>query len=142
MTCAACSTRVEKVLNKMDDVEAKVNLATETASVSYKDEVSPLDIVAKIQKTGYEVVSEQLELTVLGMTCASCSARVDKVLNKQEGIIKAGVNLATETASITYYPDIISEKEIMQTIEKTGYEAVRKQAKQETDRKEVQLTNM
>lgn len=142
MTCASCSTRVEKVLNKMDDVEAKVNLATETASVSYGDNVGAMDIVEKIQKVGYDVVSERTELTVLGMTCASCSARVDKMLNKQEGVMKASVNLATETATITYYPDIISEKQLMETIEKAGYEAVRKDTEDKTDRKAAQLNKM
>src|SRR5699024_1324456 len=142
MTCAACSTRVEKVLNKMDDVNAKVNLATESATIAYEDDVSPIDIVNKIKKTGYDVVTDKLELTILGMTCAACSSRVDKVLNKQDGIIKASVNLTTETATIEYYPDIITEKDIMQKIEKTGYEPVRKEKAEANDRKEEELTKM
>lgn len=142
MTCAACSTRVEKVLNKMDDVNAKVNLATESATIAYEDDVSPIDIVNKIKKTGYDVVTDKLELTILGMTCAACSSRVDKVLNKQDGIIKASVNLTTETATIEYYPDIITEKDIMQKIEKTGYEPVRKEKAEASDRKEEELTKM
>lgn len=55
MTCAACSTRIEKVLNKMDSVEANVNLAMESAAISFDSElVSINDIITKIEKLGYE----------------------------------------------------------------------------------------
>ncbi|MEH6907411.1 heavy metal translocating P-type ATPase [Neobacillus drentensis] len=55
MTCAACSTRIEKVLNKMDSVEANVNLAMESAAISFdKEIVSSHDIITKIEKLGYE----------------------------------------------------------------------------------------
>ena len=55
MTCAACSTRIEKVLNKMDSVEANVNLAMESAAISFdKELVSSHDIITKIEKLGYE----------------------------------------------------------------------------------------
>lgn len=55
MTCAACSTRIEKVLNKMDTVEASVNLAMESAAISFDSElVSRNDIITKIEKLGYE----------------------------------------------------------------------------------------
>ncbi|MFL6555238.1 MAG: cation transporter, partial [Bacillus sp. (in: firmicutes)] len=50
MTCAACSTRIEKVLNKMDSVEANVNLAMESAAISFDTElVSSNDIITKIE---------------------------------------------------------------------------------------------
>ncbi|MEH7376699.1 heavy metal translocating P-type ATPase [Neobacillus drentensis] len=55
MTCAACSTRIEKVLNKMDSVEANVNLAMESAAISFDTElVSSNDIITKIENLGYE----------------------------------------------------------------------------------------
>src|SRR5699024_5998362 len=99
MTCAACSNRVEKVLNKMDGVNAQVNLTTERANVAYDPEAaSPTDITAKIEKLGYGVQMETIELDVTGMTCAACSSRIEKVLSKQEGIEQASVNLATESA--------------------------------------------
>ncbi|MEH7305386.1 heavy metal translocating P-type ATPase [Neobacillus drentensis] len=56
MTCAACSTRIEKVLNKMDSVEANVNLAMESAAISFDSEhVSSNDIITRIEKLGYGV---------------------------------------------------------------------------------------
>ena len=54
MTCAACSARIEKVLNKMDGVEANVNLAMESAAVSFENEkVSIDDIIKRIENLGY-----------------------------------------------------------------------------------------
>ncbi|MDG4795831.1 heavy metal translocating P-type ATPase [Micromonospora sp. WMMD1082] len=53
MTCAACAARIEKKLNRMDGVQATVNYATEKATVSYDDPVTPDDLVATVEKTGY-----------------------------------------------------------------------------------------
>ncbi|MEU5945277.1 heavy metal translocating P-type ATPase [Micromonospora sp. NPDC047465] len=53
MTCASCASRIEKKLNRMDGVTATVNYATEKASVQYADDVSPDDLIATVEKTGY-----------------------------------------------------------------------------------------
>ena len=53
MTCASCSARVERKLNKMDGVQASVNLATEKASVDFPADLPVADIVATVEKTGY-----------------------------------------------------------------------------------------
>lgn len=53
MTCASCSARIERKLNKIDGVEASVNLATEKASVTFPSALSVADIVATVEKTGY-----------------------------------------------------------------------------------------
>ncbi|MGD8200505.1 heavy metal translocating P-type ATPase [Ornithinimicrobium sp. W1679] len=53
MTCASCSSRIERKLNKLDGVEASVNLATEKASISFPSALSVADIVATVEKTGY-----------------------------------------------------------------------------------------
>ncbi|WP_031507559.1 cation transporter, partial [Streptomyces megasporus] len=53
MTCAACATRVEKKLNRMDGVTATVNLATEKARVTHSPEVTVDDLIATVVKTGY-----------------------------------------------------------------------------------------
>ncbi|WP_406038447.1 heavy metal translocating P-type ATPase [Micromonospora sp. NBC_00898] len=56
MTCASCAARIEKKLNRMDGVEATVNYATEKATVRYADEISPADLIATVEKTGYTAV--------------------------------------------------------------------------------------
>lgn len=53
MTCASCAARIEKKLNRMDDVSATVNYATEKAKVSYGGDVSVQDLIATVEKTGY-----------------------------------------------------------------------------------------
>ncbi|MEW8967829.1 heavy metal translocating P-type ATPase [Exiguobacterium alkaliphilum] len=53
MTCAACSARIEKVLNKMDGVEATVNLPLETATIRVEDGITEEELIARIEKLGY-----------------------------------------------------------------------------------------
>ena len=53
MTCASCAARVEKKLNRLDGVTATVNLATETASVSFPESLRVADLIAVVERTGY-----------------------------------------------------------------------------------------
>jgi len=53
MTCASCAARIEKKLNKLEGVVATVNYATEKAKVTYAGTVTPEDLVATIEATGY-----------------------------------------------------------------------------------------
>ena len=53
MTCASCAARVEKKLNRIDGVTASVNFATEQAKVEFPDGVSPEELVAAVESTGY-----------------------------------------------------------------------------------------
>src|SRR4051794_13051129 len=59
MTCASCSARIEKRLNKIDGVQASVNYATEQASVVISDAVSIDEIVAAVQAVGYTAALPQ-----------------------------------------------------------------------------------
>ncbi|HLR66743.1 MAG TPA: heavy metal translocating P-type ATPase [Virgibacillus sp.] len=132
MTCAACSARVEKVLNKMEGVEAQVNLTTEKANVDYDPETTSVqDISQRIEKIGYRVQTEKAEFDVIGMTCAACSSRIEKVLNKQEGIKQATVNLTNESAQIEYNPEMVQESDLIGKIQKLGYDAQPKASKEE-----------
>jgi P-type Cu+ transporter len=125
MTCAACATRIEKNIAKVPGVQkANVNLATEKASVIYDPAVASVnDVIAKIKKTGYGVQEEKVQLDIIGMTCASCSTRVEKGLKKVEGVTSAAVNLATEKAIIEYIPGNTNIEQIMAAVKKVGYDA-------------------
>src|SRR5690625_677890 len=144
MTCAACFNRIEKVLNKMDGVDAQVNLTTEKANINYTPEkTSAKDVTTKIEKLGYGVETEKAEFDVIGMTCAACSSRIEKVLNKQPGIKQATVNLTTENATVVYNPGFINVENIIERIQKTGYDAKIKASKQEKQsRKGKQIERM
>lgn len=132
MTCSACSSRIEKVLNKMDSVKATVNLAMENATVIYNDDkVNANDIFEKVEKLGYGVRTEKVEFDIYGMTCSACSSRIEKVVRKTPGIKTVSVNLATETGTIEYVPAQISVNEIIHLIQKLGYEAKLKEVHEE-----------
>src|SRR5690606_41201780 len=101
MTCASCVSRVEKALLAVPGVErASVNLATERARVKAASGVSTQSLAQAIEKAGYSVSVEPIELAIGGMTCASCVARLEQVLNRVPGVTGAAVNLATEKARI------------------------------------------
>ncbi|WP_280160088.1 heavy metal translocating P-type ATPase [Priestia megaterium] len=135
MTCAACSNRIEKGLKKIEGVkEANVNLALERSTVIFDpSKTSPQAFEEKIEKLGYGVVSEKAEFAITGMTCAACSTRIEKGLNKLEGVTKASVNLALETASVEYSPSQIAPQDITQRVEKLGYGAKLKAEEKEEE---------
>jgi len=61
---------------------------------------------------------------LLGVECASCVKKIETVLKKQEGIIEASVNLATESLTIEYDEDSIGIEEISEIIKNIGYEMI------------------
>lgn len=128
MTCAACATRIEKGLKKMEGVEeASVNLALEKSSIKYDPEkLSEIDFEKKIQDLGYGVAKEKKEFAITGMTCAACATRIEKGINKLDGVSSATVNLALENASVEYNPSEISVSDIISRVEKLGYGAITK----------------
>jgi P-type Cu+ transporter len=140
MTCAACSSRIEKVLNKMDGVEANVNLAMEKATIEYDPAKHSLhDIQAKIEKLGYGVATEKVMLDIEGMTCAACAARIEKGLRRMEGVESATVNLATNSAVVEYKEGITSVEAILEKIKKLGYKGQVREEEEHAGFKEEQL---
>ncbi|MDP1420567.1 heavy metal translocating P-type ATPase [Peribacillus simplex] len=129
MTCAACANRIEKGLNRMEGVEeATVNLALEKSVIKYDSEkLSNKDFEKKIQDLGYDVVKEKKEFSITGMTCAACANRIEKGLNKLDGVSRANVNLALENVTVEYDPSEASPVDIIQRVEKMGYGAIIKE---------------
>lgn len=152
MTCAACAARVEKVVSKMAGItSASVNFATESLSVEYDEGVASRQKINEvIEKAGYGTVEistiSEVTIPIGGMTCASCSARVEKVLGKLEGITSATVNLATEKATVHYDTQQIKLSTIRQAIEKAGYQALEIEKKTAIDedklRKEKEIRTL
>lgn len=152
MTCAACARRVERAVGALEGVaQASVNFATEKLSVEYDDgKISADQIKEAIINAGYGVVEEAKTKTVTipigGMTCAACAARVERALNKGEGITKASVNFATEKAAVEYNPQQIRLSEIRRIIEEAGYTplSVEKKAAVDEDklRKEQEIRGL
>jgi len=126
MTCASCATRIEKVIGKLPGIgQASVNLATEHADVSFDSSaVSSSDITAAIVRAGFTVPPQTFELSIEGMTCASCVGRVEKGLLKLDGVRSAQVNLATEKARVSVEAGVTGPADLIQAVEKTGFGAV------------------
>jgi P-type Cu+ transporter len=66
--------------------------------------------------------SSTIQLPVEGMTCASCVSRIERGLNKLEGVDEASVNLATEKATVTYDPAVLRPADLVGQVRELGYE--------------------
>ena len=71
---------------------------------------------------------KEVRFQVTGMSCAACSARIEKVLGKMDGVEEANVNLATETTTVQYNPKRVAVQDIKEKVEKIGYGVVTNQA--------------
>ncbi len=121
MTCAACAARIEKVLNRLPGVTANVNLAAERARVDLSSaETTAQQVVSTIEKAGFGVPQQALELSIEGMTCAACATRLEKVLNRVEGA-EAVVNLATERVRIRYRPGVVGVEQLLAAVARAGF---------------------
>jgi Cu+-exporting ATPase len=125
MTCAACAARIEKNLNKLPGVRAVVNFANEKAHVEFDDTATaPEELIRSIEKAGFHVAPQSIHLQISGMTCAACSGRIEKALNKLPGVT-ATVNLATEIAHVSVNPDAgaMMVDDLVAAVTKAGYVA-------------------
>ena len=121
MSCASCVGRVERALSANDGVvNARVNLATETAHVETDDTVTRATLAEAIEAAGYSIPSHSLTLSIDGMTCASCVGRVERALADVPGVTSAAVNLATERATIR---GDVEPSALVRAVEAAGYEA-------------------
>lgn len=139
MTCAACARAVEKAAQKLEGVqEATVNPATEKLNISYDEgKLTPEDIQKAVEKAGYKAIMPAISKTMYieGMTCASCSATVERITKKLEGVISAEVNLAAEKLYVSYNPELVTLSQIKSAIDKAGYKAVGEAENQDTGHK-------
>jgi Cu+-exporting ATPase len=135
MSCASCSQRIEKGLMKLTGIlNANINLALEKAHISYDDsQVNIEDIKKKIEDIGYGAILPEkemekregiVELSISGMTCASCSGRIEKKLSSLEGIHLANVNLASERAYVEFDPALIKPAGMIKAVLDLGYGAI------------------
>jgi P-type Cu+ transporter len=128
MTCAACSAAIERTTAKLPGViNSSVNLATEKLNIEFDSPASVESIITSVEKLGYQLQETSNEVTkklkIGKMTCAACSAAIERATSKLPGVSKSVVNLASEQMTITYDPHQVSLQTIKQTVIKLGYEA-------------------
>ena len=123
MTCSACAARIEKNLNKLPGVHAVVNFANEKAHVKFNVNTTlPEELIRSIEKAGFHVAPQSIQLRINGMTCATCSGRIEKALNKLPGVV-ATVNLATEIAHVRLSPGTTAINDLLAAVARAGYDA-------------------
>ena len=122
MTCASCAGRVERALSKVIGATAvSVNLATEQARVQAPSDSLPA-LMDAVQRAGYSVPQQTLELSIDGMTCASCVGRVERALTKVPGVKSVSVNLANERAHLELLGQV-DPQTLIGAVTKAGYSA-------------------
>jgi Cu+-exporting ATPase len=115
---------VDKALLVVPGVrEVNVNLAAETVQVRYELPATPLALAEVLRETGYPVRSQKVTLNVESLSCASCVGRIDKALAAVPGVIEASVNLASETASVTYLEGTTTPQALAAAVAEAGYPA-------------------
>ena len=140
MTCSACALNIEKVLKKKEGVDSvAVNLELGRAKVSFEPSlISPREIEDAIESIGYKVEKDKVTLDLQGMSCASCAANIEKILNKKDGVISASVNFPLEKAFVEFDSSRISVREIIAAIQGIGYGAsVRAETVEYEDREQM-----
>lgn len=127
MTCAACVIHVGNALNEVEGVSnAEVNLATERATVQLDPSlVNPDDLMKAVESAGYGAASEQITLSIGSMTGAACVGHLERALNAVPGVVEATVNLATERASVEYFPATSDITALRGAVSDVGYSVER-----------------
>ncbi|QOR39648.1 copper-translocating P-type ATPase [Billgrantia diversa] len=125
MSCASCVGRVEKaILGVPGVVDASVNLATQRAQVAFvSDQADLAGVVQAVDSAGYPAVTDTIELTVNGMSCASCVGRVERKLASVPGVLEASVNLATSTATVKVVAETVTPQRLIEAVRAAGFDA-------------------
>ena len=130
MMCANCVRTVERNSKKVEGVaDANVNYASEKVTVVFDPNLTDVrvaanDVIARIQRAGYEVPTSTEELSLLGMTCANCARTIERRLNSIDGVLDAHVNFASEKANITFVPGSVTRGELVAAVRAAGYDVV------------------
>ncbi len=125
MSCAACSTGVERALLALPGLSgATVNLPLEQVRITYDaSRITIASFIQAIENAGFEVPVETSILEIGGMSCAACSSAVEKALSSCTGVIDARVNLALERAEIDHITSIADMRALVKCVEDSGFEA-------------------
>uniref|UniRef100_A0AAR2KGZ1 Copper-transporting ATPase 2 n=1 Tax=Pygocentrus nattereri TaxID=42514 RepID=A0AAR2KGZ1_PYGNA len=123
MTCASCVANIERSLLKHKGIKSVlVALMAGKAEIKYDpDDADPAQIIKLISSLGFgaslmeeSAVSDGvLDLSVTGMTCASCVHNIENKLLRTKGILEATVALATSKAHVKFDPDLVGARDII-----------------------------
>lgn len=144
LSCGSCVGRAERALREVAGVvEAAVNLANETANVRYEAPANMSTITDAVGNAGYPAATAQVVLDVANMSCGSCVGRVERALKAADGVVDASVNLATETARVSYLEGTITPEAIVKLATEADYPArIRTQVGESKDHRDVETAKL
>jgi P-type Cu+ transporter len=142
MTCASCAQTISESLSGLEGVDkADVNLATEKATVTYDPSRVNIEVMRKaVVDAGYDVIINEVTLSIGGMSCASCSSTVEEAVQELDGVLSAVVNLATEKLTVRYDPQRVRVPQMKKAITDAGYEVL--ESKDSDQEKEVRAKEL
>ena len=124
MSCASCAGRVERAAAGLPGVsDVAVNLASDTLQAQIDAPGRVAEILAALETAGYPARVRTVRLDVASMSCASCVGRVDAALASVPGVVEVAVNLASETATVTYAEGAASVDDLLRAAREAGYPA-------------------
>src|SRR5574340_809402 len=126
MTCANCVATIERNLKKEDGVQtANVNLSSERATIEFDPSLVGLDtLIGRVERAGYGVATGEADLQIRGMSDDNDARRLQKALEKIDGVRQVSVSYASEKALVKYIPTLTSQNELRAAVKSAGFEAI------------------
>src|SRR3990170_6434248 len=126
MTCANCVATIERNLKKENGVQAAiVNLSSERATVEFDPAVVGLEsLIGRVERAGYGIATGEADLHVRGMSDDNDARRLQKVLEKIDGVRQVTVNFTTEKVHVNYIPTLTSQTDLRAAIRSAGFETL------------------
>lgn len=145
MSCASCEAKVRQALSAVDGVSGVVvNVQTGRVVVSHAPAVTVAELAGVATSLGYQVEETELALTVEGMSCAGCVAKVEGAARSVAGIIDVVVSLGTGTARVRGYAGVLQKRPVVEAIQALGYKVSEKlEGRAQLDREqEIRATEL
>jgi Cu+-exporting ATPase len=126
MTCANCVATVERNIKKTPGVEsASVNLSSERAAVALDPDVAGLsDVLARIQRAGYDVATGEAELVIKGLSDDNDERTLTRRLTALDGVLSVQVSFVSGRARVRYIPTIASQADLRKAAAEAGFEVI------------------
>lgn len=126
MTCAKCVAHVQKALVGVPGVaDVRVNLDEAQATVWFGGDVVEAQLLAAaVDAAGYQVSTETVVLSIGGMSCDHCVARVERVLGTVPGVLAVDVDLADEKARVIFITGAADASDFKRAVAEAGYEVL------------------
>lgn len=123
MTCANCVATIERNIKKEKGVQSVVvNLSSERATVEFDPTAVGLDtLISRVERAGYGIAVGEAEFILRGMSDDNDARRLQKSLEKIEGVRSASVSFSTERARIEYIPTLVSQSDLRQIVKSAGF---------------------